>query len=91
MATKTQEKIIDPTPLLLLNPLMKISQNGREVEENKNAEFKSQFQFIGLFFAEPHDFTSRIWGSVVKSLTDEFKRRDENAFQPIIVPMLRKF
>ena len=89
MATKTQEKIIDPTPLLLLNPLMKRSSKG-DVEENKNAEFKSQFQFIGLFFAEPHDFTSRIWGSVVKSLTDEFKRRDENAFQPIIVPMLCK-
>mmetsp|Transcript_18051 Transcript_18051/g.21193 ORF Transcript_18051/g.21193 Transcript_18051/m.21193 type:complete len:83 (+) Transcript_18051:28-276(+) len=81
-------KTFEIPPQILSSTLTRIGASGRDIEENKNGEYKSQYQFIGLFFCEPHDFTSRIWGSVVKTLTDEFKRQDENAFQPILVPML---
>ena len=32
------------------------------------AGFIEQYNMIGLFFAEPHDISSRIWGSIVMSL-----------------------
>ena len=57
-------------------------------------QFFNQYTLIGLFFAEPHDLTSRIWGSVVESLQKELNQlgnQETRLLGCLLVPLLCKF
>ncbi len=56
-----------PPAILQLVLSKKDPRNDIIVKENENGEIPGH-SYIGLFFCEPHDHTSRIWGSIVNSL-----------------------
>ena len=76
---------------------LKKQQNQRQGDTkniNLQREFINQYNLIGLFFAEPFDFSSRIWGSVIQSMQREFPgggNTDTKFFGCILVPLLRKY
>ena len=59
-------------PLFLRQVMHKINAKGGFERVNQFEEYQTGFGMIGLYFCEPHDLTSRMWGSIVTSLTHQY-------------------
>ena len=71
MDTAGQEQL-GGVPLFLEQVMLKKGARGGVERVNQSAEYTTQYGLIGLFFCEPHDLTSRMWGSIVTSLTHSY-------------------
>ena len=59
-------------PMFLDKFMFKINARGIVEKVNQFEEYKTGYGLIGLFFCEPHDLTSRMWGSIVTSLSKNY-------------------
>ena len=90
MVTGAETLDMFKAPLFLEHMMYIVNVKGQFEKINQYEEYKTQYGQIGLYFCEPHDMTSRIWGSIVNSLTQKYQEGDQKVFTCVLVPMLGK-